>query len=89
MAVDQHNPKSQGESKRDIEPILVDSKTAASMCGISVAMWYRLLSQGRIGPQKIRLASKCVRFSIQELREWARAGAPARSQWLRTGRGPK
>ena len=67
----------------DIEPALVNAAGAAAMLNISVATFHRLLSSGRIGPQKIRLASKCVRFSIQELREWSRSGCPSREQWAR------
>ena len=82
MANDQANIKSRSN---DIEPALCDAEGAAAMLGISVSMFHRLKSGGRIGPRKISFGAKCSRYSVAELREWARAGAPARSQWLQTG----
>lgn len=74
---------SKTKSRLDLEPAAVDAVGAADLCGISVALWHRLYSSGRIGPEKIRLASKTVRWSTQEIREWIRAGAPGREQWVR------
>lgn len=77
---DQANIKSRSN---DIEPVLVDAVGAAAMLGISTSMFHRLLSSGRIGPQKISFGSKCVRFSVQEIREYSRAGCPAKVDWAR------
>jgi predicted DNA-binding transcriptional regulator AlpA len=65
-----------------IEPVAVHAEDAARMVGISEALWRRLYSAGRIGPKKIQLASKTVLWSVQEIREWARAGCPSRREWL-------
>lgn len=65
------------------EPALVGDKEAAAMLSLSVSEFHRLHSSGRLGFQKIKLAKKAVRYSTQEIREWAYQGAPSRSQWAR------
>lgn len=74
-----------GKTKQriDIEPVAVDAARAAAMLSISTSMFHRLLSSGRLGFKKIRLANKCVRYSTEEIREYSRAGCPSREQWLR------
>lgn len=71
------------KSRPDIEPVLVDAAGAAAMLNLSVSAFHRFLSSGRIGVRKIRLASKCIRYSTQEIRDYARAGCPARVEWAR------
>jgi predicted DNA-binding transcriptional regulator AlpA len=70
------------KSPIDIEPAAVHAEEAAAMVGISVALWRRLYSAGRIGPRKIQLASKTVVWSVEEIRQWVRQGCPSRKQWL-------
>ena len=60
--------KNNTEVKIEIEPLLINAAQTAKILGISVAMYHRLLSSGRIGPARIRLGTKCVRFSVSELR---------------------
>jgi len=82
MVIDQLELKTQAKARIDIEPILVNSEIAAQMCGISLAEWFRLLASGRIGPKKIIFGSKCVRFSVAQLKLWAANGAVSRREFL-------
>lgn len=75
--------KAKVKTQSDIEAVLTNAKGAAAMLDISVAMFYRLLSAGRIGPQPIRLGSKCIRFSVVELHNWALANCPSREKWIK------
>jgi predicted DNA-binding transcriptional regulator AlpA len=70
------------KSRPELEPAAVHAEEAAAMVGISVALWRRLYSAGRIGPRKIKLASKTVVWSVEEIRQWIRAGAPSRREWV-------
>ena len=83
MAVELLELNPQAKPRRDdIEPVLVDATGAARMLGLSVSMFHRLLSSGRIGPQKISFGQKCCRYSVEELRMWIANGAVSRREWL-------
>ena len=66
-----------------INPVLVDSKTAASMCGCGLTLWKELVTTGRT-PEQIYLNSK-VLFSTRQLELWALNGCPSRdsADWQR------
>ncbi|MHC4123031.1 MAG: hypothetical protein ACYSSI_05600 [Planctomycetota bacterium] len=60
-----------------IKPVLVDSKTAASICGCGLTLWKQLNATGRT-PEPIRLNSK-VLISVRQLEIWAVNGCPSRN----------
>jgi prophage regulatory protein len=63
-----------------VEPLLLAAAEAARLCGISEATWYRMASGGRT-PAPVRLSRGCVRWRLDELREWIAAGCPERREW--------
>jgi excisionase family DNA binding protein len=71
-------PTTAGEDAGQL--LLLSVEQAAELCGLSRAMMYKQLAAGRIGPEPIRFG-KAVRFSAEELRTWAAAGAPPRHEW--------
>jgi predicted DNA-binding transcriptional regulator AlpA len=61
------------------EPLMVDAKKAARMCGIGRTLWLDLKNAGRV-PTPIRLGGR-VLWNTEELREWSRAGCPTQERW--------
>ena len=62
-----------------IEPLLLDAKCAAALCGVSARHWATLGSEGLI-PAPVRLGRR-VLWRAEELRAWTRAGCPPRLRW--------
>jgi len=62
-----------------LEPLAVDAKAAARLCGVSRALWYSMDSAAQI-PAGVRLARRRV-WPLAELREWLAAGCPSRDRW--------
>jgi predicted DNA-binding transcriptional regulator AlpA len=65
-----------------LQPILVNSETAATMLGISKRHFDSLERGGKIGPMPAKLGGR-VLWCADTLRSWAAAGCPAREQWLK------
>ncbi len=65
--------------------LCVDRAGLARMLGVSVRQVYRLDDAGRL-PAALALGT-CKRWSIEEVEDWLRAGAPPRRAWqnLRSG----
>lgn len=72
-----------------LEPGLVDFSEAARLCSLSKSHFYKLHSTGRLGPVPIELGTKCLRFSVADLRAWWVAGCPDRRTWLLMKQEPK
>ena len=66
---------------RQLEPLAVDARDAAALLGLSRSMFYKMMETGRIGPRGCRFG-RALRFSVAELRAWAKAGMPPRQEWL-------
>lgn len=67
-------------------PLLVDTKTLATMLGIGVRTLWRLVSQGKL-PRPLTLGKKLRRWRLDKIREWTAAGCPPRGDWdARDGR---
>jgi predicted DNA-binding transcriptional regulator AlpA len=62
------------------EPLLLDARQAAALCGVGRATWYRMVSAGRC-PAPVRLSRGCVRWSRETLIAWIRMGCPARKEF--------
>jgi len=65
---------------RIASPLVVDARCLAAMLGVSERQINRLDSGGKI-PASIALG-RCKRWSVEEIRSWIAAGAPARSRWI-------
>ena len=70
------------EKAEKIEPLLVDSKIAASICGVGLTLWKELTVTGR-NPKPIQLNSKIL-WSTHQLELWAFNGCPSRdsAEWI-------
>ena len=74
-----HAPPSSPGAQLAASPILVDAAAAAALLGISKGHFHNLRSTGSI-PLPIRLGGS-VRWPVEELRSWSRAGCPPRERW--------
>ena len=68
--------------KNELKPILVRAKEAAQYCGLGLSTWRVQNCAGRI-PLGVRIG-KTVRWRVEELQDWARAGCPDRETWMET-----
>lgn len=64
-----------------IEPLAVDSTTAARLIGLSRSHFLALEKTGKIGPAPIENLGKRCLYSVDELRRWTASGMPSRSDW--------
>ena len=62
-----------------IAPLAVDARGLAEMLGVSLRHVRRMDSAGEI-PKGVRLG-RAVRWSVEEIHAWLRAGAPDRKSW--------
>ena len=62
-----------------IEPLLLRADQAARLLNISRSKFYSMHSAGLV-PEPIRLVES-PRWSIEELTDWIRHGAPSRERW--------
>src|SRR5262249_32938033 len=61
--------------------LLVDAKTAATMCGKSLRTWRSWDAAGWI-PRPVRIGRSTL-WRADELRDWVAAGCPRRADWDR------
>ena len=61
-------------------PILVDARTAADLLGVGLRTLRTMDAAGKL-PAAVRLSPGCVRWRLQELRDWAEADCPDRETW--------
>lgn len=59
-----------------IEPILIDAKSASASCGVSRSLWLQWDCIGA-NPRPVRLGGR-VLWAVTDLRAWAAAGCPSR-----------
>jgi predicted DNA-binding transcriptional regulator AlpA len=62
-----------------LEPLAVDAKVAARLCGVSRSLWFSMDSAAQI-PMGCRLGRRRV-WPLDELKDWLRAGCPSRDRW--------
>ncbi|WLD12822.1 helix-turn-helix transcriptional regulator [Planctellipticum variicoloris] len=60
-----------------VEPLLLDARDAATLCGLSPASWYRRVSAGHT-PAPVRIGG-AVRWRVDDLRRWIGLGCPDRA----------
>lgn len=63
------------------EPLMIDVRGVAALLGVSARHVQGLDYSGRLGPMPVKLG-RSARWSIEEVREWVRAGCPTRPKWL-------
>jgi excisionase family DNA binding protein len=61
-------------------PVLITVKETAALLGITSRHFNALRSEGKIGPQCVRLGA-CIRFRRDEISAWIAAGAPDVQTW--------
>lgn len=64
-----------------MDKLLVSTKEAAELLGISRSLFYSMVSTGRLGPKPIKFNSKRL-WSVEELAYWVDIGCPTRERWL-------
>lgn len=55
-------------------------ETVAELLDVSPRKLHQMNSAGTI-PRPVYFGPKCPRWSIQELRDWEKAGSPPREKW--------
>ncbi|HWL10231.1 MAG TPA: hypothetical protein VNQ76_17630 [Planctomicrobium sp.] len=63
-----------------VVPVLIDAKSAAQLCSVSLRTWRRMESDAEV-PDPVRLSVRVVRYRHEELVEWIRAECPPRDAW--------
>jgi hypothetical protein len=66
-------------ANRTVGVLLVPAEVAGRMCGRSEASWWRDHAASRV-PAPVRLGGRTL-WSVEELRDWVRAGCPCRKVW--------
>ena len=75
-------PSNEGSGDREpsrIEPLLVDAKKAAALCGKSLRTWRTWDALGLI-PRPVRI-QRTTLWRLDELKAWTSAGCPRREEW--------
>lgn len=76
------------EKSNELKPFLVSTAEAAHLLSIGKTLLHQMCSDGRFGPEKIKLGKRTL-FSVAEIQEWIKAGMPGRLQWEKICRGDK
>ena len=63
----------------NIEPLLLSAVEAARLLGVSRSKFYSMHAAGLV-PLPVFLGG-CVRWPVDELRAWVKAGCVSREQW--------
>ena len=63
-----------------IEPLLISFADASALLGISRALLYSMHSDGRLGPQVVKIGRRSL-LNRKELEAWVSAGLPPRNVW--------
>lgn len=68
------------------EPLLVNAKQAAKLCGMSLSGWYDFANAG-MTPPSIYLGKRCRRWSVADLRKWCELGCPNSKKFIKVAKG--
>jgi predicted DNA-binding transcriptional regulator AlpA len=72
-------PQLDNQNQTELEPLLINAKTAARLCSKSVRTWRSWDAAGRI-PRPLRIGRSTL-WRADELRAWVSAGCPRRQEW--------
>ena len=75
----EQTPANLGETPKTPQPLLIDSRQAAALCGIGRTLWLDLDQQGRV-PQGFKLGRRKL-WRVDEIKSWVAAGMPNREKW--------
>lgn len=64
-----------------METLLLSAEDSAQLLGIGRTLFYSMHSSGRLGPMPVKLGRRAL-WRREELKNWVRAGCPARNQWI-------
>jgi predicted DNA-binding transcriptional regulator AlpA len=73
-------PNKQPVNLTTIEPLLIDTPTAAGLCGISPRSWATLVASGQ-APPCVRLGGR-VLYRLEVIRRWAAHDCPSIEAFL-------
>lgn len=68
------------EDKKELKTLLLPTKEAAKILGVSAGLLRTFHNNGRLGPLPIRLGKHAL-WNRNELEAWVAAQCPARRQW--------
>ena len=71
----------QPTKQRDNGPLLVSAVDAAGLLGVGRSLFYAMHSNGRLGPQPVKLGRRTL-WRQHELTAWVEAGCPPRPKWV-------
>ena len=74
-----HGKKIDPGGEAHLEPLAVDARAAARMCGVSRTHWYAMKASGRL-PLPIRLGRRTV-WRVDDLKRWVAEGCPPLHRW--------
>lgn len=63
----------------EMEPLAVPAIEAARLCGVSVAMWWKMKNSARC-PAPVRIGRRLL-WRVDELRQWMAQGCPPASRF--------
>ncbi len=72
-------PAGGGQAAADVRPLLVGSRDASKMCGVSRSHWMSLHSSGLV-PMPVNLGRR-VMWNVRELQSWIDSRCPSREDW--------
>lgn len=62
------------------DPLLIDRPFFAGLLSVSVPTLDRMRAAGKL-PRHVALSRGCIRWRLDEVRDWVRAGCPPRKEW--------
>jgi excisionase family DNA binding protein len=74
------NANFMGQKPPEDKGLLIDSRQAAKLLGISERTLWEMWNTGQM-PRPIRIG-RVVRFAYEELRAWVNAGGPPQENWM-------
>ena len=69
----------------ELEPLMVDAKTASRMCGVSERLWYTLISTGQ-APPSVKLGGRRL-WKLSTVRQWVEWNLPNLDRFLALQKG--
>ncbi len=58
----------------EIEPLMIDAKTASRICAVSERLWYTLISTGQ-APPSVKLGGRRL-WKLSSVRQWVEWNLP-------------
>lgn len=65
----------------NLEPLAVSINDACLLLGIGRTLFYQMASDGRLGVLPLSFGGRKKLYSVEELKNYVKAGCPNREQW--------